>query len=61
MNLHIFDDSLNHKYNENKILIWNGEKINRVLENNKKIIRTKYLNIIHNIIESYSLNYKYLE
>ena len=59
MNLHIFDDSLNQKYNENKILIWNGEKINRVLENNKKIIRTKYLNIIHNIIESYSLNYKY--
>jgi hypothetical protein len=35
MNLHIFDDSLNQKYNENKILIWNGEKINRVLENNK--------------------------
>ena len=61
MNLHIFDDDFSHKYKEKKILNWNGKKINRVLENNKKIIRAKYLNIIQNIIKNYSLNYKYFK
>ncbi len=61
MNLHIFDDNLNQKYNENKILIWNGEKINRILENNRITIRSKYLNIIDNIVKNYSSNYKYFK
>ncbi len=61
MNLHIFDDNLNQEYNENKILIWNGEKINRILENNRITIRSKYLNIIDNIIKNYSSNYKYFK
>ena len=45
MNLHIFDDNFSQEYKKKKILVWNGEKINRVLEKNKRIIRTKYLNL----------------
>lgn len=62
MDLHIFDKDLKEQTNKNKIFIgWDSEEINTFLENNKKELRLKYLNIIHSIISKNSSKFKYLK
>tara|TARA_B100001173_G_scaffold240181_1_gene209968 strand:- start:102 stop:479 length:378 start_codon:yes stop_codon:yes gene_type:complete len=62
MDLHIFDKDLKEQTNKNKIFIgWDSEEINTFLENNKKELRSKYLNIIHSIISKNSSKFKYLK
>ena len=62
MDLFIFDENIEEKNTTDKIIVnWNGEKINSILENNKKKIRLKYLKIITEIIYKNSIKFKHLK
>mgnify|MGYP006081326607 CR=1 FL=1 len=60
MDLHIFDRDCKEKCTPDKINInWDGKELNSILEDNKKELRSKYLNIINKVIKNNSLKFKY--
>ncbi len=62
MDLHIYDNDIQKKQFKNQIFIsWNGEKINKYLELNKKEIRSKYTQVISKITNYNSKNHGYFK
>ena len=62
MDLHIYDNDIQKNNLKNQIFIsWNGEKINKYLELNKKEIRSKYTQVISKITNYNSKNHGYFK